>query len=183
MRTLPDTVPQGAGKAYEAGVTGMTGDEAIRESSEIFSGSNGAWGTGKSEIGGDPIVFYQKQTNPYGQTSVERKFAYTYDPEVKAAVEKQEKQEEAFAVPSVRAINGKGKNLIQTNPYGQTSVERKFAYTYDPEVKAAVEKQEKQEEAFAVPSVRAINGKGKNLVQKIDPFAYTYEPELKAAVA
>jgi len=143
MRTLPDSVPQGAGKAYESGVTGMTGDEAIRESSEIFSNSNGPWGTGKSEIGGDPIVFYQKQTNPYGQTSVERKFAYTYDPEVKAAVEKQEKQEEAFAVPSVRAINGKGKNLIQTNPYGQTSVERKFAYTYDPEVKAAVEKQEK----------------------------------------
>ena len=33
----------------------------------------------------------EKQTNPYGQTSVERKFAYTYDPEVKAAVEKQEK--------------------------------------------------------------------------------------------
>jgi hypothetical protein len=59
---------------------------------------------------------------------------------------------------------------------------RKFAYTYDPEVKAAVEKQEKQEEAFAVPSVRAINGKGKNLVQTPSAFAYTYEPELKALV-
>jgi len=205
-------------------------DEPIRESSEIFSSSNGAWGTGKSEIGGDPIVFSQKEINPYGQVSVERKFAYTYDPDVKAAVERQEKQEEAFAVPSVRAINGKGnannnrlsqmRTLPDTtqnapgvgydgsgglvdepiressgifsdsngawgkdskiggdaitfkkqqphvlfqkeiNPYGQVSVERKFAYTYDPDVKAAVERQEKQEEAFAVPSVRAINGKG-----------------------
>jgi hypothetical protein len=66
LRLLPDNVPQGAGKAYEAGVTGMTGDEAIRESSQIFSNSNDPWGTGKSEIGGDPILLYQEQTNPCG---------------------------------------------------------------------------------------------------------------------
>jgi hypothetical protein len=30
----------------------------------------------------------EKEINPYGQVSVERKFAYTYDPDVKAAVEK-----------------------------------------------------------------------------------------------
>lgn len=97
----------------------MKGDEAIRAESNIFSASNGPYtntqakvdiGGPKSLIGGDSVAFSQHATNPYGQTSVERKFAYTYDPEVKAAVEKQEKQEEAFAVPSVRAINGKGKN-------------------------------------------------------------------------
>jgi hypothetical protein len=59
LRTLPDTTQNAPGVAYESGVKGLS-DEAIRESSEVFSSSNGAWGTGKSEIGGDPIVFYQK---------------------------------------------------------------------------------------------------------------------------
>jgi hypothetical protein len=95
----PDTNVNAPGVAYETGVKGLS-DEAIRESSGVFSSSNGVWGTAKSEIGGDPIVFaqhqqptvlFQKEINPFGQVSVERKFAYTYDPEVKAAVEAQEK--------------------------------------------------------------------------------------------
>ena len=118
------------------------------------------------------------QRNPFGQVAspVAGVFSYQYDPEVKAAVAKQEGQEEAFAVPSVRAINGKGPGAKyeapaattttlaqhERNPFGQVAspVAGVFSYQYDPEVKAAVAKQEGQEEAFAVPSVRAINGKG-----------------------
>ena len=61
IRTLPDAGAGDGGVAYEAGVTGLPDDEAIRESSGIFSSSNGAWGTGKSEVGGDPIVFSQRR--------------------------------------------------------------------------------------------------------------------------
>jgi hypothetical protein len=163
IRTLPDAGAGAGGVAYEAGVTGMVGDEAIRESSEIFSGSNGAWGTGKSEVGGDPIVFYQKSPNEYGQVVDKTKFANPYDPDVRAAVARQQAQEEAFSVPSVRGINGRGMHAQlwkSPNEYGQVVDKTKFAYPYDPDVKAAVARQQAQEEAFAVPSVRGINGRG-----------------------
>ena len=109
----------------------------------------------------------QRQDNPYGKTHVERMLntTYTYEPELKAAIAKQEAQEEAFKVPSIRAVNAQKDSqqaLYQRNPFGQVAspVAGVFSYQYDPEVKAAVAKQEGQEEAFAVPSVRAINGKG-----------------------
>jgi len=112
MRTLPDTGAGAGGVAYETGVTGMADDDAVRESSEIFSNSNGAWGTGKSEIGGDAIVFSQmrqrKSPNEYGQVVDKTTFANSYNPEVREAVARQQAQEEAFAVPSVRGINGRG---------------------------------------------------------------------------
>ena len=63
MRTLPDAGAGAGGVAYEAGVTGMADAEAVRESSGIFSDST-AWATGKSEIGGDPIVFGQRMKSP-----------------------------------------------------------------------------------------------------------------------
>merc|ERR1712032_1558078 len=109
MRTLPDAGAGAGGVAYEEGVTGLADDDAIRESSEIFSGST-AWATGKSEVGGDPIVFSQRMSrrNPFGQVVDKTKFANTYDPDVQAAVKKLEAQEEAFSVPSVRGINGRG---------------------------------------------------------------------------
>jgi hypothetical protein len=110
LRTLPDAGAGAGGVAYEAGVSGLADDDAIRESSEIFSSSNGAWGTGKSEIGGDSIVFSQlrKSPNEYGQVVDKTKFANPYDPDVRAAVARQQAQEEAFSVPSVRGINGRG---------------------------------------------------------------------------
>ena len=109
MRTLPDAGAGAGGVAYEPGVTGLPDDEAIRESSEIFSSST-AWATGKSEVGGDPIVFSQRMKSPneYGQVVDKTKFAYPYDPDVREAVARQQAQEEAFSVPSVRAINGRG---------------------------------------------------------------------------
>lgn len=53
-------------------------------------------------------------------------------------------------------------SLSQINPFGQAAspISGVFSYQYDPEVKAAVAKQEAQEEAFFVPSVKAVNGKG-----------------------
>ena len=93
MSTNPDTTQNAPGTAYEKGVKGLS-NEPIRESSGVFSSSNGDYGT-KSRIGGDaivfgqkPVVLFQKAINPFGQVSTERKFAYTYDPDVKAAVEK-----------------------------------------------------------------------------------------------
>ena len=107
------------------------------------------------------------QENPYGRTHVERMLnsTYTYEPELKAAVARQEAQEEAFKVPSIRAINAqkdRAQALAERNPYGQVAspISGVFSYQYDPEVKAAVAKQEVQEESYAVPSVRAVNGKG-----------------------
>ena len=228
MRTLPDTGAGAGGVAYEAGVTGMADDDAVRESSEIFSNSNGVWGTGKSEIGGDAIVFSQmrnrKSPNDYGQVVDKTTFANSYNPEVREAVARQQAQEEAFAVPSVRGINGRGmhaqmRTLPDTgagaggvayesgvtgmadddavresseifsssngawgtgkseiggdaivfsqmrqrkspNEYGQVVDKTTFANSYNPEVREAVARQQAQEEAFAVPSVRGINGRG-----------------------
>ena len=107
------------------------------------------------------------QENPYNKTHVERMLnsTYTYEPELKAVIAKQEAQEEAFKVPSIRAINAqkaRAQALAERNPFGQVAspVAGVFSYQYDPEVKAAVAKQEVQEESFAVPSVRAVNGKG-----------------------
>ena len=92
IRTLPDTGAGAGGVAYEAGVEGLADDAAIRESSEIFSSSNGAWGTGKSEVGGDAIVFSQRMKSPneYGQVVDKTKFAYPYDPDVRDAVARQQ---------------------------------------------------------------------------------------------
>ena len=49
----------------------------------------------------------QEEENPYGKTHVERMLnsTYTYEPDLKAAIARQEAQEEAFKVPSIRAIN------------------------------------------------------------------------------
>ena len=164
MRTLPDAGAGAGGVAYEAGVSGLPDDEAIRESSGIFSDST-AWASGKSEVGGDPIVFSQRMKSPneYGQVVDKTKFAYPYDPDVREAVARQQAQEEAFSVPSVRGINGRGMHAQlwkSPNEYGQVVDKTKFAYPYDPDVREAVARQQAQEEAFSVPSVRGINGRG-----------------------
>jgi len=87
MRTLPDAGAGDGGVAYEAGVAGMADADAVRESSGIFSDST-AWATGKSEVGGDPIVFSQRMKSPneYGQSVDKTKFANAYDPDVREAV-------------------------------------------------------------------------------------------------
>jgi|TARA_B110000285_G_scaffold196154_1_gene226923 hypothetical protein len=50
----------------------------------------------------------QKSPNEYGQVVDKTTFANSYNPEVREAVARQQAQEEAFAVPSVRGINGRG---------------------------------------------------------------------------
>ena len=112
------------------------------------------------------VRFVQDEENPYGKTHVERMLneTYTYEPDLKAAIARQEAQEEAFKVPSIRAINAQKDQqaAAQINPFGQAAspISGAITMTNEPDLKAAVAKQEAQEEAFAVPSVRGINGKG-----------------------
>merc|ERR1719389_351434 len=64
-----------------------------------------------------PNALYQKSPNEYGQVVDKTKFAYPYDPDVRDAVARQQAQEEAFSVPSVRGINGRGMHSqIRTLP-------------------------------------------------------------------
>jgi len=87
-------------------------------------------------------------------------FDYTYDPDVKAAVEAQEKKANALKVDSVQGMAGAGVNqrLVQAN----TNHHGGFDYTYDPDVKAAVEVQEKKANALKVDSVQGMAGAGVN---------------------
>ena len=114
-------------------------------------------------------------------------FDYTYDPDVKAAVEVQEKKANALKVDSVQGMAGAGVNqrLMQVNSYDHQGG---FDYQYEPELKAIIDAQEKQANSLKCSSVQGMSecGVNKRLMQVNSKhhggFDYTYDPDVKAAV-